>query len=209
MPRPLASVSVLALAIAMVLPAAVASGQSRSDGKTAASAAPEATAFKVPRTAWGHPDLQGIWSSATITPFERTPEMAGKAFLSEQEAADFERRTIERTNRDRRDGGADADVARAYNDFWWDSGTRVVPTRRTSLVIDPPDGRVPAAHRRGAETDRRTCRSAEGTRSCGFSRGPQPVGALHHAGCPHGASSEPLQQQLSGVPNTHARRHRG
>ena len=70
--------------------------------------------------------------------------MAGKEFLTAQEAADFERRTLERTNRDRRDGGADADVARAYNDFWWDSGTRVVPTRRTSLVIDPPDGRVPA-----------------------------------------------------------------
>ncbi len=50
---------------------------------------------------------------------------------------------VERTNRDRRDGGATADVARAYNDFWWDTGTRVVPSRRTALIIDPPDGRVP------------------------------------------------------------------
>ena len=97
-----------------------------------------------PRTSWGHPDLQGTWSTATITPFERTAEFAGKEFLTEAEAAEFERRTLQNTNRDRRDGGATADVARAYNDFWWDSGTRVVATRRTSLVVDPPDGRVPA-----------------------------------------------------------------
>ena len=92
----------------------------------------------VPRTSWGHPDLQGIWSTATITPFERPAELAGKEFFTPTEAADFERRTLERTNRDRRDGGAEADVARAYNNFWWDSGTRVVRTRRTSLVIDRP-----------------------------------------------------------------------
>jgi hypothetical protein len=102
-----------------------------------------ASAQGVPRTPWGHPDLQGIWSSATITPFERPAEFAGKEFLTREEAAEFERRTIERTNRDRRDGSADADVARAYNDFWWDVGTKVVPTRRTSLVVDPPDGRIP------------------------------------------------------------------
>ena len=102
-----------------------------------------ASAQGVPRTPWGHPDLQGIWSSATITPFERPAEFAGKEFLTKDEAAEFERRTVERTNRDRRDGGAEADVARAYNDFWWDVGTRVVPTRRTSLVVDPPDGRIP------------------------------------------------------------------
>src|SRR5262245_39396498 len=97
-----------------------------------------------PRTSWGHPDLQGIWSSATITPFERSADMAGKEFLTEAEALEFERQTLSRTNRDRRDGGADADVARAYNDFWWDSGTKVVPTRRTSLVVEPRDGRIPA-----------------------------------------------------------------
>jgi hypothetical protein len=97
----------------------------------------------VPRTSWGHPDLEGVWSTATITPFERPAEMAGKPFLTEAEAAEFEKQSLARTNRDRRDGGAEADVARAYNDFWWDSGTMVVPTRRTSLVVDPPDGRVP------------------------------------------------------------------
>jgi hypothetical protein len=99
--------------------------------------------WRVLRTPWGHPDLQGVWSTATITPLERPADLAGKATFTPSEAAEYEREMLARTNRDRRDGGADADVARAYNDFWWDSGTRVVPTLRTSLVIDPPDGRVP------------------------------------------------------------------
>jgi len=112
----------------------------------------------VPRTSWGHPDLQGTWSTATITPFERPSEFAGKEFLTKEEAAEFERRTLERTNRDNRDGTADADLARAYNDFWWDSGTRVVPSRRTSLVVDPPDGRVPSLT---AEAQQRIAAAAE------------------------------------------------
>jgi hypothetical protein len=121
-------VILLALAITLLAPLRSAFGQAPS----------------TPRTPWGHPDLQGIWSAATITPFERPADMAGKAFLTEKEAADFEQRTAETSNRDRRDGGAEADVARAYNEFWWDRGTKVVPTRRTSLVVDPPDGRLPA-----------------------------------------------------------------
>ena len=99
--------------------------------------------WRAPRTSWGHPDLQGVWSTATITPLERPPELADKQFFSPEEVAEHERQTLERTNRDRRDGTAEADVARAYNDFWWDTGTRIVPTRRTALIIDPPDGRVP------------------------------------------------------------------
>ena len=98
---------------------------------------------QTPRTPWGHPDLQGIWSTATITPFERPPDVAGKEFLTAQEAADFERKALETNDRDRRGGSAEADVAGAYNEFWFDRGTKVVPTRRTSLVIDPPDGRIP------------------------------------------------------------------
>ena len=103
-----------------------------------------AQTWRVPRTSWGHPDFQGVWSTATITPLERPADLAGKAVFTEKEALEYERETLERTNRDRRDGGREADVARAYNDFWWDSGTRVVPTLRTALIIDPPDGRMPA-----------------------------------------------------------------
>lgn len=100
-------------------------------------------AWQVPRTSWGHADLEGTWSAATITPLERPADLAGKEFFTEKEAAEYERLTVARTNRDQRATDAAADVARAYNDFWWDSGTRVVPTRRTSLIVDPPDGRIP------------------------------------------------------------------
>jgi hypothetical protein len=95
------------------------------------------------RTAWGEPDLQGIWDFATITPLERPKELAGKEVLTEEEAAEFEHRTLEQRNPDRRDGGSQADVGRAYNQFWWDYGTKIVGTRRTSLIVDPSDGRIP------------------------------------------------------------------
>ena len=108
------------------------------------------------RTLDGQPDLQGIWSFATITPLERPADLAGKEFFTEQEAVEYEKQTRERNDKDRRDGPAEADVGRAYNDFWWDPGTKVVKTRRTSLVIDPKDGRIPpmTAAARERQTER-------------------------------------------------------
>jgi hypothetical protein len=94
-------------------------------------------------TPWGDPDLQGIWSNRTMTRLERPPELTGKEFFTEEEAADYVRNTLELTNKDRRDGTVETDVRRAYNDFWWDSGTTIVKTLRTSIIIDPPDGRIP------------------------------------------------------------------
>ena len=89
------------------------------------------------------PDIQGIWNFATITPLERPAELAGKEFFTKQEAAQYEKDVLARTNMDRRDGGAQADLERAYNDFWWDRGTKIVKTLRTSLIVDPKDGRIP------------------------------------------------------------------
>jgi hypothetical protein len=107
-------------------------------------AAAETTApAAAPRTAWGAPDLQGVWNYATITPQERPAELAGKQVLTDKEASEFEKQTLDRRNPDRRDGGAAADVGRAYNQFWWDYGSKVVGTRRTSLIVDPPDGKIP------------------------------------------------------------------
>jgi hypothetical protein len=98
-----------------------------------------------PRTSWGAPDLQGVWSTATVTPFERPKEFADKETLTEQEAAEYAQRVTDARNVDlRRQIGQNSDVTSAYNDAWYDRGTRVIPTRRTSLVIDPPDGRIPA-----------------------------------------------------------------
>ena len=95
-----------------------------------------------PRTPDGKPDLQGIWNNATLTPLERPAEYAGKVTLTEKEAADFEKGVLRDVDADRRDGPVLGDVNRAYNEFWRDRG-RITPDRRTSLIIDPPDGRVP------------------------------------------------------------------
>src|ERR1700676_4602406 len=82
----------------------------------------------------GQPDLEGFWTNVTITPLERPADLAGKQFFTPQEATDYEKQTVQRNNADRRDGaGTDADVGKAYNDFWWDRGTKVVSTLRTSL----------------------------------------------------------------------------
>ena len=101
-------------------------------------------ASQAPRTADGQLDLQGIWTNGTLTPLERPPELRNKEFFTPQEAAEYERQARERTHGDRRDNDAEADLTVGYNDFWWDRGTKIVSTRRTSIIVDPPDGRVPA-----------------------------------------------------------------
>jgi hypothetical protein len=95
------------------------------------------------KTADGKPDLQGIWTNVTVTPLERPADLKDKAFFTPAEAVAFEKQVIDRNNADRRDGGAEADVGRAYNDAWYDRGTKVVKSLRTSLVVDPKDGRIP------------------------------------------------------------------
>jgi hypothetical protein len=109
---------------------------------TAASLSAQSRKANVSRTADGRPDLQGTWDFAQLTPFERPGDLANKETLTDEEAEEFAQRRIETGNKDNRDGGAAADVERAYNDFWWDFGTRV--SKQTSLVVDPPDGRIPA-----------------------------------------------------------------
>ena len=108
-----------------------------------APALPDAAAYSPPRLASGKPDLQGLWSNALVTPLERPPEFADKPFLTEEEAKEYARQRVEAANRDNRQNSADADVLLAYNDFWWDSGSTGVRTLRTSLIVDPPNGRIP------------------------------------------------------------------
>jgi hypothetical protein len=99
---------------------------------------------QAPRTPDGKPDLQGVWTNATVTPLERPIELGNQQFFTKEQAAQYAKTVVANTNSDRRDGGAEADVGRAYNNFWKDGGTKVVPTMRTSLIVDPPDGRIPA-----------------------------------------------------------------
>jgi hypothetical protein len=111
---------------------------------TAQSVAKAVKTPQVPRAGDGHPDLSGIWTNVTITPLERPREMAGKEFFAESEVADYEKRTVQQRNRDQRNPDPVRDAANAYNDFWWDSGTKILKNRRTSIIVDPADGRIPA-----------------------------------------------------------------
>jgi hypothetical protein len=99
------------------------------------------TQSDVRRTPWGDPDIEGIWTNATLTPLQRPPELGSKEFFTAEEAQQFQRTRIEQTNADR---PLPPGQVGAYNDAFFERGTSIVRSRRTSLVIDPPDGRIPA-----------------------------------------------------------------
>ncbi len=110
------------------------------------AAAPKAPprVWTAPKTPWGDPDLQGVWNDATSTPLQRPTGVKGKDVLSDEEAQEFQEQLANDLSRDRRDGGADADVNRAYNEHWMDSRRlKITADKRTSLIVDPPDGRIP------------------------------------------------------------------
>jgi hypothetical protein len=111
-------------------------------------AAPSAAPAAKPsgfRTPWGDPDLQGVWNDATSTPLQRPTGVASKDVLSEGEAEEFQDELASHLSRDRRDGGSEVDVNRAYNEHWMDHRRlQVTADHRTSLIVDPEDGRIPA-----------------------------------------------------------------
>ena len=122
--------------------------------------APAAAQTTVPRTAWGQPDLQGIWDFRTVSPLERPEDLADREFLTEEEAAKLEQEAVDRNirllNRPARRTTAGGNVDRRtdgtpgfYNNFWLDQGTNTVSTGRTSLIVDPPTGRLPALSANG------------------------------------------------------------
>jgi hypothetical protein len=132
-------------------------------------------------------DLEGTWNYSSLTPLERPAEFAGRPTMTMDEAARYVRQVMERNNADRRDGGVDADVARAYNDAWYDRGSRVAVVNgqaRTSLIVSPADGRLPeltaeAQRRQAARLQARRDHPADGPedrslaeRCLGFNAGP-------------------------------------
>ena len=135
-----------AVAAMVVAPLRImAQAPSRAAEPTSASnGAKGAKVWVVPRTPDGKPDLQGTWSNASLTPFERPKEFSGKEFFSQEEAAQFTRTALDQSNRDRRGATAEADVAGAYNEAWFERGTKLSANLRTSIVVEPADGRVPA-----------------------------------------------------------------
>jgi hypothetical protein len=152
-------VPVALLALLAALPAAEQSNTARA--KTAPRS--PATTGTMPRTAHGDPDIQGMWNFATATPMERPAELNERHELTDEEVAEFEVEIRENADADRREAirpgdaktavgsaarstaaGLSPELRFAYNNFWYDENrTKVVETRRTSLVIDPPDGRIP------------------------------------------------------------------
>jgi hypothetical protein len=126
--------------------------------------APATASAQAPlRTPWGDPDLQGTWDFTTITPLQRPAELAGKAFLTESEAAALEKQiNQQRVQTEETSPGALGGVPRPESDpgiynlgWWWEpNGRRLVGTRRTSLVVDPPDGRIPALSAQAQATSR-------------------------------------------------------
>ena len=97
------------------------------------------------RTPWGDPDLQGVWTNTTTTPMERPDEYAGRSALTDEERAELD--ALAESYRDRKPPPGSTG---AYNSFWVDRGTR---SAQTSLVVDPPDGRLPALTARVRERD--------------------------------------------------------
>ena len=115
------------------------------------------------RTPWGDPDLQGTWSNATLTPLQRPADLKDKEFFTPEEAKAWVRQRVAATSgdenieRDRSTGNVGS-----YNDAWMDRGNDIVPTRRTSLIVEPADGRVPPFTAEGQqERERNVARAKE------------------------------------------------
>jgi hypothetical protein len=123
----------IVIAITSLVPVRVG-GQAQTAAKPKTTAAAgTAKAWTPAHTAWGDPDLQGTWNFANLTPLERPSELAGKESLTDTEASEFEKQTLKER----------AATLSTGDREWWDPGSKVMKTRRTSLIVDPPDGKVP------------------------------------------------------------------
>jgi hypothetical protein len=104
------------------------------------AAAADKPSFKVPRTSWGDPDLQGVWDYRTITPMERRPELGDREYYTDEEIAQLEGRAAKRL-----DEAPDTTVQTGlvHADYLTDPGRHVDESRRTSLIVDPKTGKMP------------------------------------------------------------------
>src|SRR5579863_6437934 len=145
--RYLASMNALPAAIAPVMVTALllqipAPGQAP---PASAKAKASAKAWTPPRTPDGQPDLQGYWNNATLTPLERPRELSGKQVLSEEKAAEYQKRVLEEADAPNPEAAGiplGLQAGRSLGSSWFERG-KLVESRRTSLIVDPPDGRVP------------------------------------------------------------------
>jgi len=134
--------STRACALATVLLAAVwlQSPPVPAQAPARAAAAVKDSSFTLPRTSWGDPDLQGVWDYRTITPLERRPELGDREFYTDEEIAELEANAARRMDQPP-DENTPANLVHAQ--YMTDPGRYVDESRRTSLIIDPPNGRIP------------------------------------------------------------------
>jgi len=113
-----------------------------------------AAEYRIPRLADGTPDLQGVWTNSTATPMERAPSLGNRRAYTEEEAAKVEGTARARVENDAKPSDPNVKIGAAaslppvgnYNQFWTDRGMSVANIRgekRTSVIIDPPNGRIP------------------------------------------------------------------
>ncbi len=130
----------VAIAAALAVPIAVV-GQAPAPAATPSARATEVrTTYKAPRTPWGHPDLQGTWDYRSITPLERPAQYGNREFYTDAEVKELEARANKRMDEPPEEG---APASTIHPTYWTDPGRTVTESRRTSLIIDPPNGRIP------------------------------------------------------------------
>src|SRR5882672_12516865 len=132
------STRVMALTVVVVAVGGFAASAAQAQIRSAVAA--EKPSFKVPRTSWGDPDLQGVWDYRTITPLERRPEMGDRELYTDDEVAQLEGRAAKRL-----DEAPDTTVQTnlVHADYLTDPGRHVDESRRTSLIVDPKNGHMP------------------------------------------------------------------
>ena len=130
-----------------------------------------------PRTAWGDPDLQGIWNYATMTPLERPRDLPDKDVLTQEEAADYERQTFDRQ---------DSNTSNTAGPDWWERAR--LTNRRTSLIVDPPNGRVPSLT---PEAQKRAAALAQSRRERGAAESLEDLGLSLSVRCVQWATAGP------------------
>ena len=135
-------------------------------------AAGQTAASEPPRTPWGDPDLQGFWNNNSAAPLERPENLGERATLTAEEVEQrFERRRNLLFGRREGDTGS-------YNEFWFEHGQ---DNNRASLIVDPPDGRMPLTpDARNRISGRASAACSRRMRRTGQPPGPQPVGPMHH-----------------------------